>query len=444
LTRAFAALVSLLVSFMLIGGSGIAAQAVPTTPTTATTGRTLPAADCPPGVSCEVVPAALTDGGCNYSKANRPTDLPIYGINEHTTEGTLQNALDEAQDTDNCVSWNYLVDQTGKVYVSVPPSSLAYDVGNWWANGHYVQVEHIGYAEDCTTITPAEYKASVLLDRYLINRYHIKATSATITGHDSYPATSDRGIAAAHWDPGVCWPWTKFLKAVGAPIVPTAAPGSPVVTIRTDNSRQPVQNCPGANFTNCTAATQDTTNFVALYTQPSTSAPLLSDPYLHPDGTAGSTAMQDWGDKAPTGHSYVVAKRQGNWTEIWYGGQLAWFQNAATLSVPTKAAIVTPKSSTAVLIYGRPLPEASASGWANIPYDQQVQAPLTKYSMLTGQQYVVAQVPTPRNDYAEGCNKADCSGPGDGTVVIGDTKYIEIWWNHRIAFVQADEVRLVH
>lgn len=400
-------------------------------------------ADCPPGVQCEVVPAGLNNTGCNWSRAHRPSDVPVYGINEHTTEGTLQAALDEAQDTSNCVSWNYLVDQTGKVWVAVPPSNFAYDVGNWWANTHYVQVEHVGFAEDCSTLTNAEYQASLKLDRYLMQRFHITANSATITGHDSIPAVNDAGMASRHWDPGVCWQWTKFLSELGAPIVPTAAPSSSVVTIRTKDSDQLVQNCPGAGFTQCTDPAQTTTNFVALYAAPTTSAPLLSDPYLHPDSSAGSTAMQDWGDKAPTGHAYVVLDHKPGWTKIQYGGTAGWFQDNGHVTVPTAAVVITTKGNAPVAIYGRPMPEFDAPGWANIPYDHQTQVALTKYTMQPGQRYTVAPVPDPRTDYAEGCNTADCTGPGDGTVVIGQTKYLEISWDHHFAFVKADDVKYV-
>ena len=405
-------------------------------------------ADCPTGVQCQVVLAALADGGCNWSPADRPNDLPVYGINKHTTEGTLEAALAEAQDLGNCVSWNYLIDPTGKVWVTVPANSLAYDVGNWWANTHYVQEEFVGRAEDCSTLTPAAYATGLKLDRMLIQRFHILPTPATITGHDSIPAVSDGGMPVRHWDPGVCWPWAKYFTDLGAPIVPTAGPHSSVVTIRTDNSHQPVQDCPGTNangtpaFTDCVPAAQSTTNFVALYSAPSTAAPLLSDPYLHPDGSAGSTAMQDWGDKAVTGHAYVVLARQAGWTEIQYSGGTAWFQDNGQVSVPTTALTVTPKGSNPVPIYGRPMPEYDAPGWANIPYDHQVQVALTKYAMLPGQRYTVAPVPAPRTDYAEGCNKADCSGPGDRTVVIGNDKYIEISWSHHFAFVKASDVSI--
>ncbi|HSX42888.1 MAG TPA: peptidoglycan recognition family protein [Candidatus Saccharimonadales bacterium] len=398
------------------------------------------AANCPPDVQCEVDLAALKDGGCNWSTAKRPSDLPVYGITEHTTEGSLAEALAEAQDTSKCISWNYLIDQTGKVYVSVPKDSLAYDVGNWWVNTHYVQVEHVGRAEDCSTLTPAEYAASIKLDHWLIRQFRIQPSSATIAGHDSYPAVNDAGMASRHWDPGICWPWATYLAAVGAPIVPTAAPNAPVVTIKAKDSHQSVQDCPGVGFSGCVAAAQDTTNFLALHTAPSAASPLLADPYLHPDGSSGSTAMQDWGDKAPTGHAYVVLARKAGWTEIQYGGTNAWFQDTGKFTVPTTALVVRPKANQAVPIYGRPMPEYDAPGWQSIPYDHQQQVALTKYMMQPGQRYVVASVPQPRTDYAEGCNLADCSGPGDMTVVIGNEKYYEISWSHHYAFVKAADV----
>jgi hypothetical protein len=151
--------------------------------------------------------------------------------------------------------------------------------------------------------------------------------------------------------------------------------------------------------------------------------------------------MQDWGDKAPTGHAYTVLSRRPGWTQIQYAGEAAWFQDNGQVSVPTTAITVTPKGNAAIPVYGRPLPEPSALGWANIPYDQQTQVALTRYLMQPGQRYPVALVPPSRNDYAEGCNKADCSGPGDGTVVIGATKYVEVSYNHFRVFVRADDVK---
>jgi len=470
---------SILCLSSMVGTSSAATTTDSTSQKTATSTTTPPPApnetsgyNCPAGLPagthCTVVVAGLANDGCNWSWANRPTDLPVYGINEHTTEGTLQSALNEAQNTSNCVSWNYLIDQQGNVYVSVPRDSLAYDVDNWWENTHNIEVEHVGYSEDCSTLTNAEMQSSEALDRWLIQKYHIDPTAAMITGHQSVPGVDDGSQATQHWDPGYCWPWAQYLAAIGAPIVPTATPKSSVVTVRTDDSHQPIQNCPGTNFTDCTDAPSsltDATNFVAMYTGPSTSDPLVSDPYLHPDSSAGSTAEQDWGDKAVTGHDYVVISRQPGWTEVWFNGQKAWFQDNGQVTVPTAAYTVTPKTSASVALYGRPLPDYDNPAWNNISYDPNhtQPVPLSDYAMLSGQQYAIVAapsvssgtqpkgrlelpgVPPLQTDYAEGCNTDNCTGPGDGTVVVDgpdETQYIEISYGARYAFVQLNDVNV--
>ena len=43
------------------------------------------------------------------------------------------------------------------------------------------------------------------------------------------------------------------------------------------------------------------------YTGPSADAPLIGDPLIHPDGSAGTTQASDWSDKAVAGHQYVLA-----------------------------------------------------------------------------------------------------------------------------------------
>lgn len=447
-----------LVGMLVAIGAGLlvpgvaAAAAVP-----ATTSSSTVSSDCPPGTNCEVVLAALKDdgNGCNWSAINRPVDIPIQGINIHTTEGSLESALAEAQDTNpatGCISWNYLIAPNGKIYVQVPTSGYAYDVGNTWFNTHFVQVEVVGRAEDCSTITPAAYQALVKLNRFLIPRFGIIPSSATINGHDTVAGRTDGQMPARHWDPGTCFPWAQLLRDSGAPIIQTGLPWSRVITVRSDDTHQTVQDCPGPNFTGCQPAPAgQKTNFLHVYTRPDTSAPLVSDPYLHPDGSAGTNAEQDWGDKAPTGHAYTVLQPEpgephpSGWTKIQYGSQIGWIQGDGN-TVPTLPVTVTPKGTVPVAVYGVPMPEASAPGWQLIPYDFHAQTPLTKYSILPGQHFPVAALAV-RSDYPEGCNRSDCTGDYDGdgviddrTVVIGQEKYIAIWYGHFILFVKAADV----
>jgi hypothetical protein len=172
-----------------------------------------------------------------------------------------------------------------------------------------------------------------------------------------------------------------------------------------------------------------------LRTSPSSTAPLLSDPALHPDGSAGTTLAWDWGDKAVEGQTFVVAGEQGNWTAIWYAGQKAWFynpggQNAAP-ATQTAQMVVTPSGTTAIPVYGRPYPESSAypSGMTPQPI-----TPLN-YTIPAGQAYVPEE--TVRGDYVG----THYNTPE--TVVIGNTQYYPIRFNHRPAYVMASDVRLI-
>jgi len=429
--------------------SVVAVSTASTTVSTSTTSPTSP--DCPPGVDCEVKLAAQVDNGygCNWSNINRPVDIPIQGINIHTTEGSTESALAHAQDTNpstGCVSWNYLVTPTGKLYVQVPTSGYAYDVANSWFNTHFVQIEIVGYAEDCSTITPAAFETLKKLNRFLIPRFGILPSAATINGHDTVPGRTTTQMRQRHWDPGTCFPWTKVLSDSYAPIVQTGLNGSSVITIRSDDTHQTVLDCPGLDasknplFTGCQPAPAgQKTNFLHVYTAPSTSSPLISDPYLHPDGSAGTIAEQDWGDKALTGHSYPVLARQDGWTKIQFGPRVGWIQANSTNTVPTLPLTITPKGTAPVAVYGVPIPEASAPGWAQIPYDFVPQTPLTQYTVQPGQRLPLAALPV-RSDYPEGCNRTDCSGPGDRTVVIGSEQFYAIWYGHFIVFVKKADV----
>src|SRR6202008_2375782 len=103
-------------------------------------------------------------------------------------------------------------------------------------------------------------------------------------------------------------------------------------------------------------------NFVELRTAPSPDAPLLSEPALHPDGSAGTTNIDAWGDTAVAGQSFVVAGRDGDWTAIWYGGRAAWFENpGATVAATVHGRLtITPRGDSPVAVYGRAYPEAAA------------------------------------------------------------------------------------
>ncbi|MEK7153705.1 MAG: N-acetylmuramoyl-L-alanine amidase, partial [Patescibacteria group bacterium] len=193
----------------------------------------------------------------------------------------------------------------------------------------------------------------------------------------------------------------------------------------------------------CVELPTQSANFVFLRTEPNNSAPLLTDAGLHPDGAPGTNEIGDWSAVAAYGQSFVVAERRGDWTAVWFGGQKGWFYNPDSrrhrTAVPVEKRTVTPKDGKASIpIYGRPVPEESAYVNGVVPL------PLAtlQYTILAGQSYV-AYDKKAKNDYYQVLT-FDRSAPGDGTVVVGEEKYIPIEYNHRQAFVKASDVDVAH
>jgi hypothetical protein len=165
---------------------------------------------------------------------------------------------------------------------------------------------------------------------------------------------------------------------------------------------------------------------------------LLGDPLLHPGGGPGTTQIDDWSDKAVTGHRYVVAGQQGEWTAIWFGGQKAWFDNprGAYTLVDYAATVHAPGT---VNLYGRAFPRQSEYP-AAIPFDPSwTPTPLTGWTLPAGQSYAVVGVEQASNYYA----RFDAAGvPGNHTLVTGADRYLVIDYNHRYLFVKAGDVVL--
>ena len=416
------------------------------------------APDCPTVLNCQYIPAAYaldppyTDpyNYGDYDLANRPNDLKIYSIVIHDTEESYANTIATFTNPASYVSSNYVIQSsTGNVTEMVRPQNVAWAVGNWYYNTHSVSIENEGFAaQGATWYTNAMYRSDALLVRYLAHRYGVPLDRAHIVGHDNVGGPCNSCNAAQHWDPGPYWNWNYFMSLVLGTTQPayraslgvSGAAGHHVVSIAPDFARNqpPVTDCQSGS---CVTLPKQPANFVYLHTQPNASSPLLSDPTLHPDGSAGTTVDSDWADKAPTGEQYVLAGRQGNWTGIWFGGQIGWFYNpagAASTARFTGGWVVTPKPGLAsVPVYGSAYPEASA-----YPADVPVRgnAPLA-YSFPAGQAYLtVGQVP---DDYYHAVT-FDNSAPDDHTVIHGTTQYYEIVYNHRLYYVNAADVQLKH
>ena len=91
----------------------------------------------------------------NYDLTNRPNDMAINSIVIHDTEGSLQSTLAEFKDPTADVSVHYVIDKDGTVYQMVPTKDMTWGAGNWWYNMHSIQIEHVGFAADSSSYTPA-------------------------------------------------------------------------------------------------------------------------------------------------------------------------------------------------------------------------------------------------------------------------------------------------
>jgi len=411
-------------------------------------------AECPEELDCDVVPAAHpqanptnTASYGNYDTADRPGDgNTIRTIVIHDTELPYDATLQAFQNPATGGSSHYVVRSSdGHVTQVVPTADIAWHAGNWYVNAHAIGIEHEGFAvEGATWYTEVLYRSSARLVRYLAGRFDIPLDREHVIGHDEVPGPTQDQIAGMHWDPGPFWDWDHYMELLGAPPGAREAgtskarhlpePGATVViSPGFAGNTPPVTSCDPSD---CKQLPAQPSNFVELHTGPSPDAPLLSEPALHPDGSAGTTKINDWGDTAVTGQSFVVAGRDGDWTAIWYGGRAAWFENPGGTKTATvhTGLTVTPRRDSPVAVYGRAYPEAAAFP-PEIP--SQTVAPLDA-TIQPGQAYV-AEAPVASDYYR--FKTIDGSQPGDGTLVRGETSYYPIEFNHRRAFVKVDDVR---
>jgi N-acetyl-anhydromuramyl-L-alanine amidase AmpD len=426
-------------------------------------------AECPKSLKCDVIPAAYTlldpsdlaDYG-SHDLADRPNGgLDIRYITLHTTDETYDGTLDLFNDPTYAAGANYVVRSgDGQVTQMTPDKDIAWDSANRSFYQHSVGIEQEAWAtHGGSWFSEDLYRSTAQLVRYLSAKYDIPLDRAHILGHDNIPGSSESGIASQHWDPGPGWDWEHFFDLLGAPIHATAKAGAPVVAIKPGfaTNKQTTTYCddvagykqfPGPYRSyDCPVTSSDApASFVPLYTSPSTSAPLAADPYLHPTG-AGTDAMNDWGDKAPTGEQYVVADRRPGWTAIWFGGQEVWFQDSAQhpTTVPVKAERIVPKAGkTSIPVYTTAYPEASVYPADFVAFEggtPRPQTPAKKYSIPAGQSYVASGPAVNTDSYF--AIYYDGSAPYDQHDFIGQTKVYEIVYNHRMAFVSADDVDVV-
>jgi N-acetyl-anhydromuramyl-L-alanine amidase AmpD len=413
--------------------------------------------DCPIWLACRFTPAAYaqTDPANptkygNYHKADRPRDGDdIRYIVIHDTEETYDRAIARFQDPHTGVSTHYLIRSSdGEITQLVHTRDIAHQAGNYWFNMHSLGIEHEGVLVDgAHWYTEAMYQSSARLVRYLAARYHIPLDREHILGHEEIPGITPGGVAAMHYDPGPYWDWAHYFDLLGAPsrgapsrgaaVLAARVSGPPVLTIapRFDTNVEPLRSCAGDR---CTDLPRQGSNVVYLRTEPRADAPLVGDVGLRPDGSPGTTGIADWSARAVAGQSFVVAQRRGKWTAIWFGGRLAWLEDRrCQVSPPGYGALITPRPGrSAIPVYGAAYPEAAAYP-PTVPVTTVV--PL-QYTIPAGQVYFGVERRYGDYYYAT-FDGADA--PDNNTLVVGDRRFVEIFFNHRRAFLDAADVAIL-
>jgi Negative regulator of beta-lactamase expression len=398
--------------------------------------------DGPKGVDMQYVPAlyqsfspAQGDYG-NYDLANRPADgLKIQYIIIHDSEVSYQGTIDTFL-RPTYTSANYVIRSSdGQITEMVRPNNVAWQAGNWYINSHSIGIEHEGYAaQGSTWYSEPMYRESAKLVNYLAKRFNIPLDRQHILGHDNVPGLSVAYQKGMHWDPATYWDWSHYFDLLGAPFNSQRQSkknkNKNIVTINPDFSK----NEPSMTYGGQPLAPHPS-DFVYLHTAPSQNAPLIADPTLHPTG-AGTTAINDWGDKAVAGQTFYKVGYQGDWTAIDYGGQKAWFYNPKNQNTSFgKGIVISPKAGLAKIpVYGSAYPEPSAFTAANLP----VVSRSAVYQMPAVQKYV-ASGPV-RSDYYYAM---DYNAPSLYHVVKGTDTFYEITYNHRVAFVKTSDVSIV-
>jgi N-acetylmuramoyl-L-alanine amidase len=326
------------------------------------------------------------------------------------------------------VSWHYsLRSADGHIAQHVKAKDVGWHAGNWYVNAKSIGLEHEGFAAQGTWYTEAMYRTSAKLVRYLAAKHRIPLDRQHILGHDNVPGTVPANVRGMHWDPGPYWDWSHYFDLLKAPFRSTGTAKTGLVTVRPkfESNKVPFTGCVTAGV----PCPERGSTSVVLRTEPRDDAPQLVDIGLHPDGTPGTMHISDHSSRAETGQTFAIAERRGAWVAVWYLGQKGWIH--ASDAAWSLGYVATPKAGRdSVPVYGRAYPEASAYP-AGIP--AQAVTPL-QYSLPAGQKYAIGLV-TPSEYYW-----AVTYDSTNHTVVRGQTKYLQIQFGHRIAYVNVADV----
>ena len=153
--------------------------------------------------------------------ANRPDDIPIDSVMIHDTETSYQGTVLAFTGPTSVSAAHYLVNgQTGSTDPAItqfaPDKDWVRSVNNWWFNETSIGIEHIGFAvAPAGYFTRQMYKRSADLVGWVAWKYRIPLDRAHILGHDNIPNSIDNPTVQ-HWDPGPSWDWPYYMDLVRA------------------------------------------------------------------------------------------------------------------------------------------------------------------------------------------------------------------------------------
>ena len=301
---------------------------------TAGTGPVTGVAQCPSALACRFISAA------GFEPAGRTVGA-IHYIVLGTAGTTYEQAIAQAADPRDATSAHYLVRAgDGQVTQLIRSKDVARFTGTPTLDGQAVTVglDSVGGA-GLVRYSEKTYASTAALVKYLATSFHVPLDRQHVLGRDELPATG--GVQVN--DPGPRFDWGHLFALMDASLAPPGDDYGRAIafTPALATNAQPVRQCATLGGA-CADLGRQQVNFVPLRTAPSDTAPLLSGAGLQASGAPGTADLTDTGDKAVAGQVFAVAQRQGGWTAIWYGGQLAWFKNTAGLTRQVRSPLVTP------------------------------------------------------------------------------------------------------
>jgi hypothetical protein len=163
-----------------------------------------------------------------YYQADRPLGgIPIDSIMIHDTETSYAGTVLAFTNPRATSSVQYVVSGQNNssdpaVTQFVPDKDWSHSVNNWWFNETSIGLEHIGFAvAPAGYFTPRLYQRSADIVGWIVWKYRIPLDRAHILGHDNIPNSEDvdgstGGPYVQHWDPGPSWDWPYYMTLVSA------------------------------------------------------------------------------------------------------------------------------------------------------------------------------------------------------------------------------------